>query len=562
MSFDNHFILGLLVLPLIVIPIVIVRYRKNREGVVLFVAAAPPDERQHLLRELRSRMIISDIFFLLFVCFMVIALAGPRWGIRLVADYRRGVDLVLAFDLSRSMNVEDCSPQMIRPDGQEKISRFDSGAGIARDLVVALGDVRMGAAIGKGKGILAVPLTYDSETVLSFLYSLNGQAVTGKGTNLESLMNAAAASFQESIPSRRLIVLFSDGENLSGSFQEAVGKVHRAGISLCAVGLGSDQGGPVPVEKGEATPGGILLQADGTPVISARQANILRAGAENSGGIYVDGSRSDAAAVLVNYVDSLSSETRLSGQRREANPRWQIFILAGLACLGGARVIGFSRRNVRRQKGDYSGKGMKNGSFLLGLLCFILFTSCVRTQGKLLIMEGNFFNSRGFYLEAISSYLKALEYDEAAPYAEYGLGSAYFSLEENAAALERYNAAEKDLLELKQGGHQELKYRIYYNTGIIYFEKGEYDEAAKAFRNALKVDGSRIEAKRNLELSLLTIERNNSPQAASSERKAENGREGTSESSSVLFEYLRQKEQEQWKSREWSSESESTGPDY
>jgi len=577
LSFDNPWILGFLILIIIFIPIIVARFRKGREGAALFAAAAPQEERESLLRELRLRMIISDIFFLLFIGFLVVALAGPRWGVRIVADYRRGVDVILAFDLSRSMNVQDplrsgAAESRSFPAGQSSTSRLNRGINIAEELVTALGDIRFGVVIGKGKGILTVPLTFDSETVLSFLNSLDDQAVTGMGTNLESLIDTASSSFQDSIPSRRGIILFSDGEELSGSFQAAVERARKAGIALSAVGLGSDEGGPIPVWPGPEAPDGYLLAADGTVVISRRQDDALRNGAEKTGGVYVSGSRNDAAPVLAEYVNSFSAESRLSGHRREANPRWRIFILAAMTCLGGARIMGFSRRGQKRRRPRLS-LGMKhqkeerrgkNRIVFSAMLCLVPFlaSSCAKTQGKLLVMEGNFFSTRGFYTEAISSYLKALEHTEAAPYAEYGLASAYFSLEEGSAALERYKAAEMNILELKPENHQELQYRINYNTGIIYFEKGEYDAAASAFRKALEVDGSRIEAKRNLELSLISINRTGSPQAVSSSGGTEQGREGTSSHSSVLFEYLRQKEQEQWRSREWAGEGESAGQDY
>ncbi|MCL2319914.1 MAG: tetratricopeptide repeat protein, partial [Treponema sp.] len=352
---------------------------------------------------------------------------------------------------------------------------------------------------------------------------------------------------------------FSDGETLSGSVQAAAEKARKAGITLYTVGLGSDHGGPVPLsmpnEKNPSSPGGFLLGADGMPVTSALQKEALLAGAEKSGGMYIDGSHSDAAQALADYINSLSAESRLSGQRREPNPQWRIFILAAMACLAGARMIGFSRRESPKQG------SAKSGTVLLCLLCLFLGSSCVNIQGKLLVMEGNFYNTRGFYTEAISSYLKALNFPETAPYAEYGLASAYFSLEENGAALERYRAAEKELLGLGEEGHGELKYRIYYNMGIIYFERGEYSEAVNAFREALKVDGSRIEAKRNLELSLLTLNRASPPEAVSSREQSEN-RRGSGGASPALFDYLRQKEQEQWKSREWTGENDSSGPDY
>ena len=551
MSFDYPVFLFFLIFLVAFIPFVVVRYLKSREKAALFAAAAPSNRREPLLKELRLRIIMSDIFFLLFLGFLIIALAGPRWGLRIVTDYRRGVDLVLAFDLSRSMNVSDCPPY--RSSESDSISRLERGMEIARELVALLGDVRLGAAIGKGMGVLAVPLTYDTETILNFLYVLDSGSVTGRGTNLETLLNASLSAFQDSVPSRRGIILFSDGEVLSGSLQRALDKTRRAGITVSAVGLGSDSGGPVPLgsslsnEVGLEVLEGFLLRADGRAVISARHSDSLRSGAEKSGGVYVDGARDDAARLLASYVNSLSSESRLQGQRREANPRWRFFVLAAMACLGGVRIMGFSRRRGRR-------------GALPVLLCLALFSSCARTQGKLFILEANFFNTRGYYTEAIASYLKALNYSDAAPYAEFGLASAFFSLEEGEAALARYGEAEK-ALGLMHEDHSELRYRIHYNMGIIFFENGRYDEALQEFREALKVDGSRIEAKRNLELSLLTSARSSPPQAASS-GATNGGGGGAAGGSSVLFEYLKAKEQEQWKSREWTEESDYSGPDY
>ena len=199
----------------------------------------------------------------------------------------------------------------------------------------------------------------------------------------------------------------------------------------------------------------------------------------------------------------------------------------------------------------------------MALVCLVLFSSCRETQGKLIIMEANFLSSRGNYTEAISAYLRALQYEDAAPYAEYGLASAFFALEESDSALDRYLEAE-NALERMGEGHNELKYRINYNRGIIYFEKGAYNEAAQAFRDALKVDSSRIEAKRNLELSLLTDTWRSPPAQVYSSETPDNAPDNVQDDSGshVLFEYLRAKEQEQWKSREWVEESAPPGLDY
>ena len=561
MRFDNPELLYLLFIFVILIPLIIVRYRKNRNGVALFAAAAPSHERRPLLRELRLRMLLSDVFFLLFVGFVVVALAGPSWGMRLVADHRRGVDVILAFDLSRSMDVLDS-----RHHSRDNVSRLELGREIAQDFVTYSGELRIGVAIGKGRGVLALPLTYDTEIISAFLYSLNTRIISGGGTNLESLVDAAAAAFDDSIPSRRRIIVFSDGEGLTGSFKRAVDRARRAGIGVSAVGLGSELGGPVPVEPGPNAPDGFLVGPDGRVIISVREEDVLRNGAERSGGFYVDGNRSDAARVLAGYINSLSAESMLAGNRREPNPRWQIFLLAAMTCLALSRLMAFGRRDTP-EKSRVSGKQGrlgKSGAVLAVLLCLFLFSSCSGARSKLLILEGNFFKNRGYYTEAISSYLRALAYDDVVPYAEYGLGSAFFALDEDLAALERYKNAETRLLynRADYSGHSELRYRTHYNMGIIYFEQGEYTEAAQAFREALIIDGSRIEAKRNLELSLLTIARSSSPQAYIPQDREEVVMEGQSSSSSVIFEYLREREQERWRNMEWDGEGESSGLDY
>jgi Ca-activated chloride channel family protein len=186
----------------------------------------------------------------------------------------------------------------------------------------------------------------------------------------------------------------------------------------------------------------------------------------------------------------------------------------------------------------------------------VLLCSCAPVRGKLLIMEGSFFNARGMYTEAITAYLEALEYDDAVPYAEYGLGTMYFALDEGEAALERFAAAEAAAA-LLPGEHRELGYRIHYNTGVVRFRRGDYPDAVEEFRLALRVDGSRVEAKRNLELSLLAIQGQSDAGSASF---IEAGSDNTG--TDTLFEYLRQKEQERWKSREWTGDAETPGPDY
>ncbi|MDR0452260.1 MAG: tetratricopeptide repeat protein [Treponema sp.] len=193
----------------------------------------------------------------------------------------------------------------------------------------------------------------------------------------------------------------------------------------------------------------------------------------------------------------------------------------------------------------------------------LILASCSEFPGKLRVIEGGFRYAGGHYAEAIESYRKALAYSEAAPYAEYGLGVIYLALGEDEEALGRFEAASLSLESLEDdddkdaaAGHRELRYRIHYNSAVIRFQQGNYAGAAAGFRRALETDGSRIEAKRNLELSLLSLDRGGNGDALPA------GEGNSSAGGEILFDYIRQKEQEKWRSREWAEGETPSGPDY
>jgi Ca-activated chloride channel family protein len=189
--------------------------------------------------------------------------------------------------------------------------------------------------------------------------------------------------------------------------------------------------------------------------------------------------------------------------------------------------------------------------YLLPVICS-LFLACSNTSGKLLIIEANFLSSQGRFTEAVNKYTRALEFEDSAPYADYGLGSVYLSMGDEEAALDSFTKAGNTLDKTPPNLNRELRYRVCYNKGIALFSTGNFSGAADSFRDALKIDGRKIEAKRNLELSLLSTARQNT---ASGER-------GEDEGLSALFNYIRQKELAQWTNREWQPEEDNAEPDY
>jgi Ca-activated chloride channel family protein len=299
------------------------------------------------------RYILSCLFFIIFFVCMCAALAGPRFGVHYVRELRQGADIVLAFDLSRSMNVRDAAPlpysaawNAARNMGTAGIrgalssSRLERSIYTARilleNLISSDGDfknIRLGAALGKGEAVLAVPLTGDPEAIFALLNSITSLALTSRGTNLEKILDAASKAFQDGFPVSRSIVLFSDGESLTGSLTAAIERLRRRDIKVFTIGAGSVYGAVVP-DAGSFE--SVNSTGKKAPITSYLRPDILESIAEWTGGAYIDGDLDSAAVQLAVKINSNSTPSDENGAwtlREESGVQWHIFVIAGLISL-------------------------------------------------------------------------------------------------------------------------------------------------------------------------------------------------------------------------------------
>jgi Ca-activated chloride channel family protein len=182
----------------------------------------------------------------------------------------------------------------------------------------------------------------------AFLEGISTSRITGRGTDPEKLVDAAAAAFKDEFPGKRRIILFSDGEALSGNLAAACDRCLARDIGIIAVGLGTEPGGPVP-------PAGVFPgfdpaagEPDGQGIISRADPAALRGAAARTGGLYIDGNTGAAEGLLAECLahdgasgprqaeDPGSGET---GFRREPKSRRYVFILAALAFFGLSKLL-------------------------------------------------------------------------------------------------------------------------------------------------------------------------------------------------------------------------------
>jgi tetratricopeptide (TPR) repeat protein len=163
------------------------------------------------------------------------------------------------------------------------------------------------------------------------------------------------------------------------------------------------------------------------------------------------------------------------------------------------------------------------------------------------------------YAQAAGAYIEAMKDAKTAPYAAYALGSAYLAMGQDEAALARFDEAEKNALMRE---NRELIYRSRYNSGIIRFKNDDFSGAAADFKRAIEADNARIDAKLNFELSLLSLMRKKENAHVRTTQKGSVREDDRRRKSEILFNYVREKEGEHWKSWDFSGETDVSGDDY
>jgi Ca-activated chloride channel family protein len=254
------------------------------------------------------RRAVKALALLAAVGFGVVAAARPQWGAGTETVSRKGIDLVVLIDTSRSMSAQDVSP-----------SRLARAVREASLLLDALGGDRVALVTFAGKPALACPLTLDHEAVKLFLEELDTEAVSVPGTALaDALAEAAKALGPGPAPGTeakaRAIVVLSDGEDHEGGIDQATRALRQAGIVVYAVGCGTDGGAPIP--EGD---GAYKRDEAGKPVTTKLEEGPLRHLALETEGRYFRASTSEAEVEEI--AQSLSS-LDASGSTTVVKTRW------------------------------------------------------------------------------------------------------------------------------------------------------------------------------------------------------------------------------------------------
>lgn len=186
-----------------------------------------------------NREILKWILFLVFFFFMVIALVRPQFGIKTEMVERKGVDIIVALDISQSMLAEDIAPNRI-DRAKHEIGKF---------IRLLKGD-RVGIVVFAGQSFIQCPLTLDYGAAQMFLDVVTTDWIQVQGTALADAISQSSKAFKTEKKKHKVLVLISDGEDHEGDAIEAAKDAARQGVRIYTVGIGSQKGVPIPLKKG------------------------------------------------------------------------------------------------------------------------------------------------------------------------------------------------------------------------------------------------------------------------------------------------------------------------
>lgn len=417
----------------------------------------------------------------------IVSLAQPRWGYSFEEARRKGIDLLLAVDTSRSMLSND-----VQPNRLERVKLA------MQDLINQLQGDRVGLIAFAGRAFIQAPLTIDYGAVVDAINDLSTDTIPEGGTNISEAISLAIKTYGKSATGNRALVIFTDGEELSGDALKTAKAATDAGVRIFTVGVGTPQGSLIPI-RAEDAQNAFVKDAQGQVVKSKLDEKRLRDIAETAGGFYLhleNGPRTMQQLVAkgVSKMKAADIDVRLA---RRPIERYEWPLGLAVLALGLSVMIGERKRIRRMARVPSRGPTMATAATALILL------TLPRTYGSAPGLDayrgGKFDDAYAKFQET----LKAHPQNSASDKLNFDSGAAAYKMKEYGKALESFSQA---LLSPDQG----LQSKSHYNLGNTLYEGGESEKsdgkkltnwtnALQHYEETLKLDPGNKEAKENYE---------------------------------------------------------------
>jgi len=273
-----------------------------------------------LINKSASLVTLKNGLFILALVSLSIAILRPQWGLRKEVITRKGLDIVIALDVSASMFAEDIQPNRLTKSIME-----------IRKILPKLGGDRVGLVTFSGSATRICPLTLDYGAIEMFLQAIRSYREATPGTNLYQAYHTAVNLFEQNVPRDKLILIFPDGENHEGNLPDIRQHSRNNGVIIIPIAVGSIAGQPIPDINAHGVRNGYKKDRQGNIVISHVDPESLKKIAA-MGPYVIDTSEQTIHSIIddiKHYKRSKLAELKVSIHTE----RYYIFLLIGLFLL-------------------------------------------------------------------------------------------------------------------------------------------------------------------------------------------------------------------------------------
>ncbi len=226
------FLYGLAAVPIILCARWVLRYFFNQK---LPVALTKKDLKGSPLTLLR---LLPEFLLALVAIFIIIALARPQKTNEKVEQWAEGIDIMLAIDISQSMQIEDFTP-----------NRLEAAKNVARDFIKGRIQDRIGIVVFSGDAFSLTPLTTDYALLNSYLNEMNFDMIESRGTAIGSAIAVVTNRMRESESKSKVCILLSDGDNTAGNIDPITSAELAAAYNIKIYTIVVGKEGMVPFGK-------------------------------------------------------------------------------------------------------------------------------------------------------------------------------------------------------------------------------------------------------------------------------------------------------------------------
>lgn len=269
-----------------------------------------------------TKPLLKFVILMFAIIFLVVGLANPQIGSKLEEVKREGIDIMIALDISNSMLAEDLKP-----------NRLEKSKNAISQLVDKLHGDRIGIIVFAGDAYVQLPITTDYAAAKLFLSTINTDLIPTQGTSIAAAIDLAMESFGEKNVSNKVIIVITDGEDHEGEALEKAKEAVSKGITVHTIGMGSQQGVPIPIyNRGQMI--GYKEDKNGRTVVTKLNKDMLEQVAAAGNGIYVGATNAQVGLDLL--FDELSKKEKTeygSKMFTDYEDRFQYFLVVALLFL-------------------------------------------------------------------------------------------------------------------------------------------------------------------------------------------------------------------------------------